>query len=1002
MFDVFYSGKKPGVVAHERQADSIEHAQQLSSTRYFWWINYLYDYSDWDWLFEPLPWQSEYTHVWPSQWDQVFGAYLVPTHATELNYFHHRDLVPTRVFSENFNILIDCEFDQTWVPHPWEPPHVYVWGNQHWDGTIMPTVKYTVPGATEVKFMDWPVPQLTACRHNWKVLEGINEQSWDWTWKPNPTEPPYIYVWGNQWNPSEFKASLEYHVSGATERKYMDQRTQRLPDYGNQWHVLLNIEEFDYSWEPNPFDPPYIYVFGNQWYSAEVEPTVEYHVPGATERKYVHDIVARVQPNTTHYHQHCAVESFDYSWHPDPGEPAYIYVFGNQWHAAEIMPTVEYHVPGATERKYMSAPCAQLPECHTNHWHTIEDCDWDYSWVPDPGDPAYIYVFGNQWHSAEIMPTVAYTVPGATERKYMDMPRAVLPQDPNRPWYNVVPDCDWDYSWVPDPGEPPYIYVFGNQHWPAEKMPTIEYRVSGATERKYMNYPCAELLPDVTHWTIPVGVDAKSVDLSWVPDPGEPPYIYQFATQHQKTGGPVYTVPGATETKYLEHVQVPIQYTTVPVVEINHSDGAQGHIPNTIKTIRYFDNYRDTLIRLAKSLVGEHEWVWVCSSICDYTNFDFSWHPERWQTTMLHVFASDDQKFGDTFYMHVPTFAERAEKKQLLEWYSVNYVPRVVVPRRPIPVIAHVTDSHVNAVLTESWAGPLALFTANSIPITVPAVNLWREQTKTIVPLDAAASSIIVPRSAKTYIKTQLYDYPYINKQFRNMIPAPAQDIVFISYDEPEADRNWEILHKKFPNSKRVHGVAGMEKALEAGADASSTPWYWAVFAKTEIAPGFDFAFVPDYMQQPKHYIFNCFNTVNSLEYGHMGMVLYNCRGVRDTNRAGNFGLDYTLSFPNESIPILSCLGRFNTTPYHTWRTAFRETAKLAFFESQQNTVDGQYRLTTWLNQAHGEHAEWCLKGAHDGLEFFKFTGGNLSKLKQSFKWEWLRNHFEQRYGDLQ
>jgi len=41
MFDVFYSGTKPGAVAHEREAISLEHAQQLSRTEYFWWITYL-------------------------------------------------------------------------------------------------------------------------------------------------------------------------------------------------------------------------------------------------------------------------------------------------------------------------------------------------------------------------------------------------------------------------------------------------------------------------------------------------------------------------------------------------------------------------------------------------------------------------------------------------------------------------------------------------------------------------------------------------------------------------------------------------------------------------------------------------------------------------------------------------------------------------------------------------------------------------------------------------
>jgi hypothetical protein len=906
MFDVFYfdSGPKPNLFAHERAVDSVQNAQQLSRTRYFWIVNYLVDYSGWDWLYEPKPWESHYTHVWPSAWAQVAGAYLVPKHSDDLQYHYHLTALPSRVIPENFQTLVDCEFDYSWVPHPWDPPYIYVWGNQHYSGTVMPTVTYTVPGATEHRFMDFPVAALKESRTNWQACESIDEDKWDWSWRPDPTEPPYVYVWGNQWNPAEFKASVEYRVPGATERKYMMQRTVRLPAPLNFAHNMA-VSKFDYSWEPNPFDPPYIYVFGNQWNSAVLEPTVVYTVPGATEIKYVDDVVATVPQSPADFVQHHDAD-FDFSWRPNPFDPPYIYVWGNQWHSAEIMPTVEYPVPGATERKYMSEPCAQLPERHTNHWNTIEDCDWDYSWVPDPGDPAYIYVFGNQWHSAEIMPTVTYTVPGATERKYMDMPRAVLPQNPNRPWYNVVPDCDWDYSWVPDPGEPPYIYVFGNQHWPAEKMPTIEYRVSGATERKYMSYPCAELLPDVTHWTIPAGVDPKSVDLSWVPDPGEPPYIYQFATQHQKTGGPVYTVPGATETKYLEHVQVPIQYTTVPVVEINHLDGAVGQIPNTVKSIRYFDNYRDTLIRLAKSLVGEHEWVWVCSSICDYSEFDFSWHPERWQTTMLHVFASNEQKFGDTFYMHVPTFAERAEKKALLEWYSVNYVPRISVPRRSMPVIEHTADSHVDAVKNTDWAGPVALFTTNGMPITIPAVPLWRQETKTVVPLSNGASAVVVPRTAKGSVKTQLYDYPYIDKTQRRRHGDQPLNIVFVSNGEPHADHHYRLLKDSTYNRNnhvhRVDGVNGRVAAYHAAAQASETPWFFAVFAKLEVNPKFDWSWQPDRMQQPKHYIFHAINPVNGLQYGHQAMIAYNQELV--LNNPG-LGLDFTLTVLTKLCPSI-------------------------------------------------------------------------------------------------
>ncbi len=53
MFDIFYIGTAPKLFAHEQAADSVEHAQQLSKTRFCWIINYLSDYDTLDFLFEP-------------------------------------------------------------------------------------------------------------------------------------------------------------------------------------------------------------------------------------------------------------------------------------------------------------------------------------------------------------------------------------------------------------------------------------------------------------------------------------------------------------------------------------------------------------------------------------------------------------------------------------------------------------------------------------------------------------------------------------------------------------------------------------------------------------------------------------------------------------------------------------------------------------------------------------------------------------------------------------
>jgi len=1041
--------------AHEQRADSVDHAQQLSRTRFCWVVNYLADYTGWDFLWEPVPWEADQLHVWPSQHHDYSGTYLVPKQPTDQTNFH-KTVIPNQESRHYWKVLHAIDesawdwtwaphplsppyiyvwgnqwhsaeqmptveycvpgatqrkymdrpaqllpantcwqtlfpvdyFDYSWVPDPFDPPYIYVFGNQHYPGEIMPTVVYTVPGATEQKFVDVLRAQLADNMTNWELIDNIDHQQWDWSWCPNPLDPPYIYVWGNQWNPPEYKASIKYCVPGATEVKYMDRRAVRLPNYGDQWRVNFNVEEFDYSWEPNPFDPPMNYVFGNQWNPGVLEPTVVYHVKGATERKYVEDIIAKIQPNKANWELIDDIESFDYSWRPNPTDPPYIYVFGNQWLTPEQRPALQYRVAGATDIKYMDYPKAQRRGDHTlfiQHY----PADFDWSWEPEPGSPPYNYVFGNQYYSAEVMPTVEYRMLGATDTKYMDIPAKLLPYHDNH-WHTVV-DCDWDYTWRPEPGSPLYIYVFGNQWWPAEKMPTVEYHMPGATERKYMTYPVGQLLVDMSKWTIPEHIDITDMDFSWVPDPSEPPYIYQFATQHQKTGGPQYHMPGATEVKYVDMMRAEVKKEAAPIFEIDHLDGNAGQIEGVVRKVRYFDNYRDTLIRLAKSLVGEYEHVWVCSSICDYTDFDFTWHPETWQSTMLHVFSSNEQKFGDTFYMHVPTFAERAEKKALLEWYSVNYVPRKSVPRRRLPVIEHTGDSQVDAVKNTDWDGPLALFTTNGLPLTIPAVPLWRAETKTIMPLSAGGSAVIVPKLAKGDIKTQLYDYPYIDKTQAKRYSDQPLDIVFISNGENEAEWLYTWLEGRIlglePNKlKRVENVKGRVAAYQAAARASETPWFFAVFGKLQVDLMFDWAWQPDRMQQPKHYIFHAKNPINGLEYGHQAMIAYNKALVLENTGEG---LDFTLDQPHEVVPILSGTANYHTSNWMCWRTAFREALKL---RASLPDVENEYRLNQWLTVDSGA-GQWSSKGAQDAVEYYDEVGGDFEALKKSYEWDWLASY---------
>ena len=838
--------------AHELPAQDIQHAKELSRTRYFWWVNYLTDYSGFDFLFEPVPWEATYTHTWPSQWHEYSGTYLVPTHMDKIEYKFHTEILPNKEYRKNYRVLVDAV-------------------------------------------------------------------------------------------------------------------------------------DFDYSWHPHPMDPPYNYVFGNQWYPANRMPTVEYPMPGATETKYI------FTPRATLQEQHSAswrtlVDcNFDYSWVPDPGDPPYIYVFGNQWHRAEIMPTVEYHVPGATERKYLPWPQAQLL-VEMDRWTVPENTNraaFDFTWCPDPGSPPYIYQFGTQWNRAG---GPVYRVPGATDIKYTTIQTAkMLPSDRNWTIPDTIDVNSFDFSWTPDATEQPYIYEFGTQ-W--QKTGGPRYTVPGATEVKYVTSPRANKVTKDSCWVIPTGADVDSFDWTWHPDSTEQPYIYQFGTQHQRTGGPQYVVPGATDIKYIDQIRIKTERVATAIYEIDHLDGNSGKIPNTTKTVRYFDNYLDTLKRLARNIPDEHEFVWICSSICDYTDFDFTWHPEVWQAGMLHVFSSSGEKFGDTFFMHVPTFKYRSEKLQLLDWYDINYIESTV-KRRPMPVIHHNYDTHVEAVKTIDWQGPLVLFTTNKTIDRTPIVPLWREKTKTIVPLSPGASQVVVPKVAVPYIKTQCYDYPNIDRTYRNQYWDEPLDIVFIDNGESNAEYNYlQLPHVSIPN--RIHrssGVNGRVAAYHRAAELSTTPWFFAVFAKLRVREDFDWLWQPDRLQEPKHYIFHAFNPINGLTYGHQAMIAYNKQLV--LNNPG-IGLDFTLDSAHEVVPIVSGTAEYCHTPWMAWRTAFRECLKLR----GSDDVESKYRLDKWLTVAMGQpYGQYSIYGAEDAVEYYDAVAGDFDELKKSYDWSWLATY---------
>lgn len=204
------------------------------------------------------------------------------------------------------------------------------------------------------------------------------------------------------------------------------------------------------------------------------------------------------------------------------------------------------------------------------YWEVPDNLDtsnFDFNWRPEPYDRPYIHQFGTQWQKTG---GPRFIIPENEGVKYQTSQHAIrLPRPEDRCFRKLKPNVQFDYSWHPDSTSPPYIYVFGNQWYDSETMPTVQYKVKGATEKKYITDVRARLDPCMDRWVTPDYV--TDFDYSWVPHPYDPPYEHQFPTSWHYSAGPKYIAENSRGLKY--HTELVAESRTTDIVDtIEYTD----------------------------------------------------------------------------------------------------------------------------------------------------------------------------------------------------------------------------------------------------------------------------------------------------------------------------------------------------------------------------------------------------------------------------------------------
>jgi|TARA_B110000977_G_scaffold54965_1_gene74986 hypothetical protein len=212
-------------------------------------------------------------------------------------------------------------------------------------------------------------------------------------------------------------------------------------------------------------------------------------------------------------------------------------------------------------------------------------------------------------------------------------------------------------------------------------------------------------------------------------------------------------------------------------------------------------------------------------------------------------------------------------------------------------------------------------------------------------------------------------------------------DIIYLSYDEPNAEKNYADLCKKIPWAKRVHGVKGSDAAHKACAELSETDRFITVDGDNRIREDFlnqvlDF---DEHQDLTNTVISWCGkNEINGLTYGNGGLKCWpkdyvlNMR-THENADPNNAHAQVDFCWDAQYIQMNSCYSDVynNHTPQQAWRAGFREGVKLATDrglrlpkeELKNNHWRCLHMLYVWsMVGADVKNGLWAILGTRAGL----------------------------------
>ena len=221
-------------------------------------------------------------------------------------------------------------------------------------------------------------------------------------------------------------------------------------------------------------------------------------------------------------------------------------------------------------------------------------------------------------------------------------------------------------------------------------------------------------------------------------------------------------------------------------------------------------------------------------------------------------------------------------------------------------------------------------------------------------------------------------------------------DIVFISYEEPNADDVYAELKERYPMAKRVHGVKGIHQAHIAAAKKCFTKMFWVVDGDAKLKDDFTFDYICEDWDLDAVHVWRCQNPVNLLVYGYGGVKLLPRQLTIDMDVTKP---DMTTSISNKfyAHTEISNVTAFNTDAFNTWKSAFRECVKLSSkLIRGQIDDETETRLLIWCNEGMNKpNGDYAMMGARAGKKYGEENKDNKEALFKINDFDWLKEMYD-------